>query len=241
MHVKLRAYKKDFDYSYTIGVFPTLELLEHQPEQVLKVLLSSRGETNVGVARIRELCAARDIPVEIADRAISRLAHSGKSYAVGVFRKYNSSLGPAANHVVLVNPSDSGNLGTIIRTMLGFGLTDLGIVRPAVDAFDPKVVRASMGALFRLHFRYFDEFDAYTRQFCHHLYPFMTDGRYTLGDVTFEEPFALVFGSEGAGLPAKFHRTGTSVRIPQTDQVDSLNLAVSVGIALYEASRHIER
>lgn len=237
MEIKLRAYKKDFDYSYAIGVFPTLELLDSRPEHVLKILSSSQAESNVGVAKIQRICAERNIPVEIADRAISRLSHSEKNYAIGVFRKYEAPLHQTDNHLALVNPSDSGNLGTIIRTMLGFGLSDLAVIRPAVDAFHPQVIRASMGAVFRIRFQYFDDFAAYSRQFPHHIYPFMTDGQAALGEVAFEKPFTLVFGNESAGLPAAFHQLGTSVRIPQTDQVDSLNLAVSVGIALYQAAQ----
>ena len=53
-----------------------------------------------------------------------------------------------ANHVVLVNPGDMGNMGTIIRTMLGFNYSNLAIIKPGVDVFDPRVIRASMGALF---------------------------------------------------------------------------------------------
>ena len=43
--------------------------------------------------------------------------------------------------MVLVNPSDMGNMGTIIRTMLGFNYVNLAIIRPGVDVFDPRVIR----------------------------------------------------------------------------------------------------
>ena len=56
-----------------------------------------------------------------------------------------------APHVVLVNPADMGNLGTVARTMAGFGFGELAVVTPAADVFHPKTVRASMGALFRLN------------------------------------------------------------------------------------------
>lgn len=65
----------------------------------------------------------------------------------------------------------------------------------------------------------------------------MTDGRVDLAQVAFHPPYALVFGPEGAGLGPEYHDLGTSVRIPQSSRVDSLNLAVAVGIALYAATR----
>ena len=65
------------------------------------------------------------------------------------------------NHVVLVNPGDMGNMGTIMRTMLGFNYYNLAIIRPGVDVFDPRVLRASMGAMFHLNIEYFDSFEDY--------------------------------------------------------------------------------
>jgi len=57
----IRPYRKSLDYSYTIGVFPTLELLAHRPEQVTRVLVSSRGEANEGVARIRAISSLPEV------------------------------------------------------------------------------------------------------------------------------------------------------------------------------------
>jgi TrmH family RNA methyltransferase len=233
----LKKYKRDFAHTYSFGVFPTLELLEHHPQHLLKVLLSSKGTKNEGVQKIGRICRQNRIPAEVNDKLIERLAPNANSYAIGVFRKYESRLNAAESHVVLVNPSDMGNLGTIIRTMAGFGTTNLGIVRPGVDIFDPRVIRSSMGALFHISFQYFDTFDLYRSAFSHHLYPFMTDGRVPLQQATFEPPYALIFGNEGAGLPDDYRSLGTSITIPHTDRIDSLNLPISVGIALYEATK----
>jgi len=234
---RLAPYYKDLDYSYTIGVFPTLELLAHRPEQVLRVLVSSRGEANEGVAKIRAACAERSIPVVQADRQVDRLAGNEKSYVIGAFHKYAAPLDPSANHVLLVNPSDAGNLGTIVRTMLGFGVTNLAIVSPAVDLFAPRTLRAAMGATFQLAFEHFDGIDAYRARFGQrHLYPLMTDGEIDLQQASFRSPYTLAFGPEDAGLGPEYRALGTSIRIPQGGRVDSLNLAVSVGIALYAAT-----
>jgi len=237
----LRPYRKDHDHSYTIGVFPTLELLAHRPERVTRVLVSSRGEANEGVAKICTLCAERGIPVVVADRQVARLAGNEKSYVVAAFAKYEAPLDAAANHVLLVNPSDAGNLGTIIRTMLGFDLTNLAIVTPAVDLFAPRTLRAAMGATFQLAFEHFDAIDAYRARFQRHLYPLMTDGEVDLSEAGFRSPYTLIFGPEGAGLGPEYHALGTSVRIPQSGRIDSLNLAVSVGIALYAATHQEEQ
>jgi RNA methyltransferase, TrmH family len=173
--------------------------------------------------------------VSVDDKLVERIAPRENTYAVGVFRKYSAALDPTADHVVLVNPSDMGNLGTILRTMLGFGFNNLALVKPAADIFDPRAVRASMGALFQVQFAYFDSFDAYCAAQQHALYCFMTGGTRTLRDAAFTPPCALVFGSESSGLPESFRRRGTTVTIPHSATIDSLNLAVAVAIGLYEA------
>jgi TrmH family RNA methyltransferase len=236
--VPLKPYRKDFGYSYALGVFPTLELLQHRPDAALKVLIHSHGARNAGVEKIRDLCDALGVRVEQQDKAVDKLSQRGDTYAVGVFEKVEPPLDPAANHLVLVSPSDMGNLGTIVRTMLGFGLRDLAIIPPAADLFDPRTVRASMGALFQVSAAHFPAFDAYAAAFAGHaLYPFMTDGRARLDALTFAPPFALIFGSESAGLPASYRDVGTSVTIPQLDTVDSLNLSIAVGIGLYQSMK----
>ncbi len=237
MSLQLKPYKKEFDYSYSFGVFPTLELLLKRPQNALKVLVSAKGEKNEGVGKIREVCHQRNVEFEVNDRAVERLSPKENSYAIGVYSKYDTALNEGQNHVALVNPGDMGNLGTILRTMLGFGVVNLALIRPAADIFDPRVVRASMGAVFSVALHYFNDFHEYRGKFTHHLYPFMTDGEVELEKAQFTEPFALVFGSESAGLPKEYRDMGTSITIRHADAIDSLNLPVAVSIALYSATR----
>ena len=131
---------------------------------------------------------------------------------------------------------DSGNLGTILRTALGFGLTNIAIIRPAVDSDDPRVTRASMGAAFSLHIRHFDSFAEYRAQFPERqLFPFMLTGAVPLDEAVrrVRGEYALVFGNEASGLPDDFARLGTSTLIPHSSRIDSLNLAIAAGIGMY--------
>ena len=240
--MQLKRYKKDFAHSYSFGSFPTLELLTHRPDKVLRVVAHSKGEVSEGVAEVRSRCDALAIPFEVNDKLVDKLAHKGNVYVFAVFEKYDTALQEGANHLLLVSPSDMGNLGTIIRTMLGFGVRDLALLRPAADLFNPHVVRASMGAVFALNARYFDSLEAYQSEACRttpsrQLYPFMLDAKRELQEAAFASPFTLVFGPEGPGLPKNYREVGESVLIPQDTLIESLNLAVAVGIALYEATR----
>ncbi len=232
---QLRRYEKELEYSYTFGVFPTLELLTHRPERVRRVVAHSKGERGEGLALVAERCAALGVPFETNDRAVERLAHKGNVYVFGVFEKYAAPPVATENHVLLVNPSDNGNLGTIARTMLAFGFRDVALLEPATDLFNPHVVRASMGATFALRFGYCSSLDLYREAFPHTLYPFMLNAPHRLGEVAFRPPYTLTFGPEGAGLPDDYAALGEGVLIPQSPLVESLNLGVAVGVALYEA------
>ncbi|SCG84058.1 RNA methyltransferase, TrmH family [Proteiniborus sp. DW1] len=239
MDIQLKSYKKDFQYSYAIGVFPTLELLKYKKEEVLMVLLSSDGQENEGVKKIIDICNEHKIQVQINDKAINRISKKENSYAIGVFKKYEQRLEEQNNHVVLVNPSDMGNLGTIIRTILGFGIKNLAIIRPGVDIFDPKAIRASMGAVFRISFQYFEDFNNYQTTYSNDIYTFMLNAKKSLPEVEVNtsRPFSLVFGNEGSGLGDEFTDIGTSIIIPHSNEIDSLNLSIAVGIAAYEFTK----
>jgi TrmH family RNA methyltransferase len=236
MNFRLKRYQKDFVHSYAFGVFPTLELLEHRSQNCLGVIAHPKGKKNNGVSKIEDLCQKNGIPFEFQEKSFPRIGSRKNDYAVGVFQKIETGLDVSANHVILVNPSSTGNLGTIIRTMVGFGFHDLAIITPAADIFNPEVVRASMGAFFQLNFENFPSFEAYQEKYPRSLYSLMTDGQIPLPKVSFKPPFGLVFGPENAGLPNEYHSFSTSVNIPQSQAVDSLNLAISVAVTLYQAN-----
>ena len=141
--MKIKTYHKDFDYTYTLGVFETIELLENKPELVMRVYLKSNSYQNKGVKIIENLCQQNKIELIESDNTIQKLSKKDNCFAIAIIKKYEMTL-QEGNHVVLVNPGDMGNMGTIMRTMLGFNYYNLAIIRPGVDVFDPRVLRASM-------------------------------------------------------------------------------------------------
>ena len=233
----LEAYSARLDYSYAPGVFPSMECLKHRPALVRRVLLHSSAAGREGADKLRALAESLGVRVEEADRALSRVSGKENCFAAAVFAKFEDDLDPGKPHVVLHHPGDSGNVGTILRTALGFGVEDLALIRPCVDLFDPKTVRASMGSLFSLRVRVYDSFEAYRGDFPgHQLFPFMLDASLPLREVLqspVKTPYTLIFGNEGSGLPAEFAEFGQPVRIESNDKVDSLNLAIAAGIAIY--------
>ncbi len=238
--MELKKYKHDSLYSYTLGMAPTLELIQCRCEQVGKVYIHPNYTQKDERYNIFQLCESKNIPWEINKKVFDRLSMKENVFVLGMFYKYQAPVSAEKPHVVLVNPSNSGNLGTIIRTGLGFGFRDLVIIRPGVDPYDPKSIRSSMGALFHINLSFFDSFAAYRAQFPQHaVYPFMLKGSVPL-DTILEKPqppFSLVFGNEATGLPDEFLQYGQSIRIPQSQEIDSLNLSIAFGIAAYTFSQ----
>ena len=233
---KLEAYDKSLDYSYAPGIFPATECLKNAPGRCLRLLLASSSEKSEGARKLSQAAQEIGVRVEIADRALERISRKENCFAAMVYKKQEGVFSPDAPHIVLVNPSDSGNLGTILRTALGFGLVNIAIIRPAVDSDDPRVTRASMGAAFSMNVRHFDSFDAYRAEFAdRQLFPFMLTGAVPLGEAVkkVSGPFSLVFGNEATGLPDVFASYGTSTLIPHSTKIDSLNLAIAAGIGMY--------
>ena len=233
----IKSYKKDFDYSYTLGAFPTFELIEAKASEVVEVF-SSASFTDY--ERLEKKCREKGVKLSVNDKVINKLSDKGNVYVVGVFKKYLQELDNSLPHVVLVNPSDMGNLGTIIRTAVGFGIMDLAVIEPAADIFNPKTVRASMGSVFRIRhkrFQSFEEYLAYSGN--REIFTFMLNGErpLTINDCPKPRLYSLVFGNEATGLPNEFLNYGTSIIIPQTEFVDSLNLTIAAGIGMYVFSQ----
>ncbi len=230
----LKKYKKEFPYSYTLGPFPTFELLHSHPKEAQAVYYSEGFREQ---EKLLSLCREKGVPCFLGERVLERIAQKEVCYAAGVFRKYEGKLQERRPHIALVHPSDMGNLGTILRTILAFGIHDLAIIGTGADIWNPKTVRASMGALFHIEVEQFEDFPSYLKQYGEkrEIFPFMLDGGTVLTPESCPrtECYTLVFGNEASGLPCEFQAYGQSLFIPQSDAVDSLNLAVSVAIGSY--------
>lgn len=229
-----KKYKKEFSHSYALGPFPTFELLKHRPKQVRACYFR---EDFTDKEKLSALCARLNVPCLCSPKALERISQKEICYAAGEFEKYSGTLRREAPHVALVQPADMGNLGTIQRTLLGFGIRDLAIIGGGADRWHPKVIRASMGAAFRLEVQEFPDFPAYLDSFGQNrdIFPFMLDGGKVLTPESCPRTarYTLVFGNEASGLPAEYKHWGEALFIPQNLEVDSLNLSVATAVGVY--------
>lgn len=232
----IKAYTKDGDYSYTEGFFPTFEMIHHKREDLLSVYVSSDALSSEGYQKLTQ-----EVPKEkiiLSDKVFQKVKSKENAHVLGVFRKFSSKLDANQCHLVMVNPSDMGNLGNAMRSLLAFGFHDLALITPCADPFNPKTVRASMGALFSIRIESFPSFEDYLKHYPRPYYPFVLDQSTPLSQVKFPHVCSLVFGNEATGLPDSC-KNENDVRIEQSDEVDSLNLTTSIAIGLYELKKQL--
>ncbi len=235
----VKRYKKEDSSSYALGTTLTIELIKNRPEIVKRVFIHPNLIKDETYQKIITLCNKWQIPVEESIKAFNILVSKENCFVIGEFTKYEDLIQKNENHIVLVNPADAGNLGTIIRSAMGFGIRNIVVILPAVDVYSPKAVRSSMGALFGIHFQYFKSFAEYQKLVGERpMYPFMLKAQTYLYDVTApKEPYSLIFGNEASGLPDEFINVGTPLIIKQTNLIDSFNLPIAVSVAMYEFTK----
>jgi len=140
---------------------------------------------------------------------------------------------------------DPGNLGTIFRLAQGFGVSAIYLSENSVSPFNPKVIRASMGAVLRVKF--FDETNLIKK-----INEFQSLGIKTYGtnphkgkninEIKFDLPLGLIIGNESRGIsPEIMNLVDENIRIPLEKDLDSLNAAVATGIILYEIKNRFLR
>lgn len=143
--------------------------------------------------------------------------------------------------VVLENLQDPGNLGTIIRTGEGAGITGVIMSGNTVDIFNPKTIRSSMGSIYRVPFVYVEDMNE-TLSCLHkcgiHTYAAHLKGEAYYDSFSFQEPTAFLIGNEGNGLTVDTANAADFyLKIPMEGQVESLNAAIATSLLVYEAHR----
>jgi RNA methyltransferase, TrmH family len=153
-----------------------------------------------------------------------------------------SLLDPGPRPLVLVceGVEKPGNLGAILRTADAAGVAAVIAADPVTDWGNPNVVRASKGTVFSVPVASATSAEvlAWIAGRSLALVAAAPDGDVLLTDADLSGPTAIVVGSEAHGLPAAWlDRAGTRVRIPMFGRADSLNVATSAAILVYEAVR----
>ena len=140
--------------------------------------------------------------------------------------------------LILEDTADPGNLGTIMRTAEAAGVTGVIMGKGTVDIFNPKVVRSTMGSIFRLPFAYVDDLKAVIlglKRGGISFYATHLKGKESYRDISYSDKAGILIGNEARGLSDEIaNLADTYVIIPMQGKVESLNAAVAAALMMYE-------
>lgn len=147
----------------------------------------------------------------------------------------------AAHCLLLENIQDPGNLGTMLRTAEGAGMSAVIASRTTADLYNPKTVRATMGSIYRVPFLVADDFYALLLQMKKSgikLYAAHLKGSVPYDQPDYTPACAFLIGNEANGLTKEAAGLAdAAVKVPMEGNVESLNAAVTAAILMYEMNR----
>lgn len=142
--------------------------------------------------------------------------------------------------VALDDIQDPGNLGTILRTVDSVGLNQILVSKGTADSYNPKVVRSTMGAIFRVKIIECEDLENTLKEVKKHKYQLAITSLQTknsIYDVNFNKK-VIVIGNEANGVKKEIQdMADVKVKIPMLGKTESLNASVATGIVLYEYVR----
>lgn len=175
---------------------------------------------------------------------ISNIKNSEKSETIGVEEKeiiaeneidYNQDI-----IVALDDIQDPGNLGTILRTVDSIGINQILVSKGTADSYNPKVVRSTMGAIFRVKIIECEDLENTLKEIQKHNFEIVVTSLQTknsIYDIDYKKK-VIVIGNEANGVEPRIQKIADKkVKIPMLGKTESLNASVATGIILYEYVR----
>lgn len=187
---------------------------------------------------------ARDKQLELLEVTEAVMTHTSDTQQpqgiLGVFPLPQPNLPQRTSHLLILDSiRDPGNLGTILRTAAAAGVEAVLLSPTCADAFAPKVLRAGMGAHFRVPLASLSWDDI--QQYCTGKPVYIADGN---GETRYDEAnwsdeWALIIGSEAHGVGHDARSLATHrISIPMAAETESLNAAIAAAVILFEAVKH---
>lgn len=189
-----------------------------------------------------------DFKVEIlSDKVFSHVADTKTPQGIlCVVRQSETTIEEILNQenphlMILDNLQDPGNLGTIVRTAEGAGVTGVILSKESVDIYNPKTIRSTMGSIYRMPFVYVEDLkkllqmlnEKEIKTYAAHL-----QGKNYYDEENYRTACAFLIGNEGNGLREEIaEKADIWVKIPMHGQVESLNAAIAASVLMFEVCR----
>lgn len=245
--VQLRKKKKARDAE---GVFLVegIRMFREIPEKLLQeIYISESCEEKEGKEIRRRASACGIRPELVSDGVFAYLSDTQTPQGIlCVVGQLSYSLEEVADAscphmLVLDRLQDPGNVGTILRTAEGAGVTGILLDGECADIYNPKTIRSTMGSIFRMPFYYIQDLEEgirYLKKRGICTYAAHLEGKRAYDEEDYRRPCAFLIGNEGNGLrPEIADLADTYIRIPMAGEVESLNAAIASAVLMFEAGR----
>ena len=243
--MKSRSARKEDGVYVCEGRKMFFEILAQAPELLIKAYWSQSalGSLTAQERTLLDGCVTEEVSDDVFDSVAETVTPQG---VIALVKMRNRTCGQLAESgrplLILETLQDPGNLGTILRTAEAAGIGGVILSADSVDAYSPKVVRSTMGAIFRVPFAYADNLPDTLRTLRNQgytLYAAHLKGSVPYDEPDYAGPVGILIGNEGNGLSEEV--TGIAdkrVRIPMEGSAESLNAAVAAALLMYEVKRH---
>lgn len=227
------------------GPFLVEEALNAAPRVKTHSVLVATGAAEKFSALLQRVPPESEI-TQVADRLFEGVAQTQSPQGIAALVEFPAYkleeivATPKALLVVACRIQDPGNLGTMMRTALAFSATAFLTLQETVSPFNPKAVRSSAGAIFRLPLICGLDANAALPYLSVHVRIVAAERNSpaSLAQADLRGPIAILVGRESTGLPEEIARYASQLlSIPIRKEVDSINAATAASIFLYEAAR----
>ena len=176
----------------------------------------------------------------VTDKVINSISELNNVKVIGVCKKLSNDLDLNKNIVILDGVQDPGNLGTIIRSCTAFNIENIVLSNESVDLYNSKVIRSTQGMIFNINI---------IRDDLKNTIKFLKDNDYIIygtnvnngidvKDVKKDKKYAIILGNEGNGISEEVKAlVDKNIYIKMNEKCESLNVAVSGSIILYELNK----
>ena len=176
----------------------------------------------------------------VSDKVIKSISELNNTKVIGVCKKLSTNLDLSKNVLILDGVQDPGNLGTIIRSCVAFNINNLVLSNETVDLYNSKVIRSTQGMIFNINI---------IRDDLKNTIKLLKDNNYTIygtnvingidvKDVKNTDKYAIILGNEGNGISNEINAlVDKNIYIKMNEKCESLNVAVSGSIILYELNK----
>ena len=176
----------------------------------------------------------------VSDKVIKSISELNNSSVIGICKKISTELNLTKNVLILDGLQDPGNLGTIIRSCIAFGIDNLVLSNNTVDLYNSKVIRSTQGMIFNINIIRDDlsKVISLLKENNYNIYGTNVVNGIDIKDVKKDEKYAIIMGNEGNGISKDVSSlVDKNIYIKMNEKCESLNVAVSASIILYELSK----